>query len=244
MTYIKHKGLFIKESFENSKITLIVSRYNENLEWLKEEPFNKYNVILYNKGVNDNYYKSPKIINTYKIENIGKCDHTYLYHIIQNYDNMSEINVFLPGSVNMSYKINRAKKLLNEIEKNDSSVFLYNESHNNIQQQLYNFQIENYVTSSTQNQKINDESILELSKLRPFGKWYEKYFNNITTTHISYQGIFSVSNKDIMKNPKSYYENLIKELSNSSNPEVGHYFERSWEAVFYPLNTLFIEGFE
>ena len=30
------------------------------------------------------------------------------------------------------------------------------------------------------------------------------------------------------------YDKLIKELEVSSNPEVGHYFERAWAAVFGP----------
>jgi hypothetical protein len=28
---------------------------------------------------------------------------------------------------------------------------------------------------------------------------------------------------------------LIKDLETHSNPEVGHYFERGWAAVFYPM---------
>ena len=47
----------------DKSVLIIISRYNENLEWLKENSFNKYNAIIYNKGINDNYYNSPKIIN-------------------------------------------------------------------------------------------------------------------------------------------------------------------------------------
>jgi hypothetical protein len=44
-----------------------------------------------------------KIVN---LPNVGKCDHTYLYHIINNYNNLSKILVFLPGSINMENKKN------------------------------------------------------------------------------------------------------------------------------------------
>ena len=62
-------------------IELVVSRYNEDLEWLKEEPFNKYRVICYNKGKNDDFYKPPnmRIVN---LENVGREGHTYIYHIL------------------------------------------------------------------------------------------------------------------------------------------------------------------
>lgn len=82
--------------------------------------------------------------------------------------------------------------------------------------------------SDVTNKKINSESKTQLSDIRPFGKWYENKFNNILINHISYGGLFSVSKEYILKHPKTYYENLIENLSIGSNPEVGHYFERSW----------------
>jgi hypothetical protein len=71
----------------------VISRYNEDLEWLKEDPFNKYPVICYNKGLNNDYYQptNMKIIN---LENIGRIDHTILYHIITNYDSLASVSIF------------------------------------------------------------------------------------------------------------------------------------------------------
>ena len=52
-----------------------------------------------------------------------------------------------------------------------------------------------------------------------------------------------VSRNDIRQHPKKYYQNFLDELSKSPNPEVGHYVERSWCAIFYPLNdVIFIPG--
>ena len=81
-------------------IEIIVSRYNENLEWLNEEPFNKFRYIVYNKGVNDSFEKNnvKEIIN---LPNVGRCDHTYLYHIVNNFEKLGVINVFFPGSLNI-----------------------------------------------------------------------------------------------------------------------------------------------
>ena len=42
--------------YDNTDI--IVSRYNEDLNWTKEEPFNRFSYIVYNKGNNDNFEKS------------------------------------------------------------------------------------------------------------------------------------------------------------------------------------------
>ena len=45
--------LFNLEKFtETPNIELVIARYNEDLNWLNEEPFNKYPYIVYNKGNN------------------------------------------------------------------------------------------------------------------------------------------------------------------------------------------------
>ena len=82
---------------------IIISRFNEDLSWTTEFPFDQYKYIVYNKGNNDNFEKKnvSEVIN---LLNVGRCDHTYLYHIVKNYDNLSSILIFLPGSLNMKKK--------------------------------------------------------------------------------------------------------------------------------------------
>ena len=66
-------------------VEIVVARYNETLGWLNEYPFNQFKYIIYNKGDNYTFVKTgvQQIIN---LENVGRCDHTYLYHIIENYN--------------------------------------------------------------------------------------------------------------------------------------------------------------
>jgi hypothetical protein len=85
-------------------IDIVVARYNENLEWLSEINDERFNIIVYNKGVNDNFIKLPNMT-TINLNNVERCDHTYLYHIITYYDSLSNITVFLPGSGNMDVKL-------------------------------------------------------------------------------------------------------------------------------------------
>lgn len=219
-----------------NNIDIIISRYNENLEWLSEINEEKFNIIVYNKGVNENFIKltNMTIIN---LDNVGRCDHTYLYHIINNYSKLSNITIFLPGSGNIDVKMSKIKNLLHLIKKYNRAIFLPNGHFNNVKEDLYNFTLDHWVSSDISNKSLNPESNLELSKIRPFGKWFEYYFNDIQIHHVTYQGIFSVDKKDVLQHSKEYYEHLIKQLSNTSNPEVGHYFERAWCAVFYPMNN-------
>jgi Protein of unknown function (DUF3431) len=214
-------------------ITIIISRYNETLDWTLIEPFNKYKYIVYNKGPNDNFEKQnvEKIIN---LPNIGREGHTYLYHISNNYDNLSDIIVFFPGSVELPNKFNKAKALLENIETHKAAIFL-GEYTNNIYNIFKNFKLETWQSTSGDNKSINSETNLELSPHRPYGKWYKYLFGNTSANWFTYYGIFSISKHDILQHPKSRYEFLTEILSKSSNPEVGHYIERSWGAIFHPI---------
>jgi hypothetical protein len=80
-----------------------------------------------------------------------------------------------------------------------------------------------------------------ISDVRPFGKWYEKHFGDIKVDYYTLGGIMGIEKSNIIQHPKSYYEELLKELDKHSNPEVGHYYERAWSAIFHPMkNTKFI----
>lgn len=216
-------------------VDIIVARYNENLEWINEYPFNQFQYIIYNKGSNDNFCKNnvKEIIN---LQNLGRCDHTYLYHIINNYHNLSDIIIFFPGSLNIEHKKQKAVKILNYIILNgyENAYFLGNYQ-NDIFETFKDFKLDNWKASDEKNLELNPESKLQLCRLRPYGKWYRYFFGNTKAKWNTYLGIFSIDKKDIVQHPRQRYELLINTLSSHSNPEAGHYIERSWGAIFYPM---------
>jgi hypothetical protein len=215
------------ETFE-SRIELVVSRYNEDLEWLKSKKF-KYPTTIYNKGTNDNFYK-PKGCKVIKLPNVGRESHTYLYHVVNHYDSLPDLTIFLPGSADDKRKVEWVNKLMKSVERETTTTFPA-EEHGDIKTKFYNFELDNWESTNESNNKANSENKLFRSNIRPFGKWYEAHFNK-NVKHSGYGGIFAVSDSHIKQYHKQYYEKLIKELDTSSNPEVGHYFERAWVAVF------------
>ena len=232
-----------KEGFDNDDVIIVIARYNEDLKWLKDKKFNKYKCIIYNKGVNDSFYK-PKKSKVIKLKNVGMCDHTYLHHIVTNYDNLNKITIFLPGSSDIDYKMKRVKNMFKEIEKRNKAVFLFNDEYNNVQEDLYSFTIDTHTPAHNKNNKLNTTNKLVPATIRPFGKWFANKFGDTIATHITYFGIFSVSKKDITQKPKAFYVDLLNEVNKVKNHETSHYFERSWEAVLYPLkDTELVEGF-
>ena len=159
-----------------------------------------------------------------------------MYHIIQNYDNLSNIVVFLPGSVNMGHKKNKAIKILELIIKsNFKSAYFLGNYHNSLYEHFKNFTMNSYCSQNSVNYKKNPESKLQLCKIRPYGKWYKYFFGNDLAHWSTFYGVFSIDKRDIIQHPVDKYKLIIQSVSMSSNPEAGHYIERSWGAIFYPL---------
>lgn len=79
---------YIGDKFDFSDINIVVARYNENIDWVL--PYNDISII-YNKG-NSNI---PEFSNRFDIQNIGREGHTYLYHILNNYSELSNRTIFL-----------------------------------------------------------------------------------------------------------------------------------------------------
>lgn len=73
-------------------LEIVVARYNENLDWLKDIKKSKdIKITVYNKGNDD--ITVPFI----PLPNIGRESHTYLYHIINNYENLADQTIFCQG---------------------------------------------------------------------------------------------------------------------------------------------------
>jgi Protein of unknown function (DUF3431) len=221
-------------------IELVVTRYNEGLEWMSTWPFSGHRSTVYNKGPES--YMGPsqptKIIN---LPNVGKNDHTYIYHIIENYHNLADCTVFLPGSLNHdSNKHSKATRIMCEatdpLTGKLRTVFI-GRKYNDVLESMRSFRLENWRHSSPANNSLNPESKCEPCADGEFGYWYEKKFGQLHIQHVSFFGIMAIHKCHILQHPLSYYKNLLLDLQSSSNPETGHYFERSWCAIFHPIHT-------
>ena len=218
-----------------NNVEIVISRYNEDLLWLNEYPFNQFEYIVYNKGDNDKFDKTnvKKIVN---LPNVGRCDHTYLYHICDNYNNLSDIVVFLPGSVNIKEKKNKAINILtNIIKKNYKETYFVGNYCDSVKTHFKNFKIDYHKCVDPRNYIKNSETKLFKCTIRPYGKWYEYFFNDTPASWYTFSGVFSIDKRDIIQHSIERYMLLKNIVGVHSNPEAGHYIERSWGAIFYPL---------
>jgi len=219
---------------------LIIARYKEKLDWLPT--YDKYDytkIIVYNKGNNDRKCElKGKQCKQYELKNEGRCDHTYLYHIVMNYDTLADVTIFSKGSSQLFRERKKLNFTSKKVFETHDSVFSVALEHVPVHIGQANFSLETYRSSDTQNHNgiLDVETMLmKPADPRPFGKWYEKHFPGISVTKSVYAGVFAVSKRHIHQHTREYYAKLMKELEGHPNPEVGHYFERAWLAVFHPI---------
>ena len=208
---------------------IIVSRYNEDLSWLKS--FRDFKIFIYNKGQK---YDINITKDLYTLPNVGRESHTWLYHIVNNYNNLSKVNIFLQGRIDdlgcMAYQ--NPNNYLLDIERSGfcaSRYGLLGPFH-----WKYNVGIENDIRykEDWENGKITKSSI-------GFRKFAKNLFPEIPIfVATSYGGCFAVKKNKIMQHNKKFYINLLNILEKSRNPIEGHFMERLWCYIFSKNNLL------
>jgi hypothetical protein len=285
----------------SNRIDVVIARYEEPLEFLHAPPFSDWlaaeagagggvRYILYNKGtpLTDEEratYLPPEQGHIYReLPNVGKCDHTYLHHIIRQmpddqrsvgsrndagtdgrigeanedigsyasehmddghghghghgHDSLAQLTLFVPAScMNVDYKRAKTMQTIHTMRMTGNTTFygFYNPGG---LAAIGHFQLQHWTTSDATNFVGNGgESLLQPAPIRPFGAWYRAVFSDMEEEEndvhfICYNGIFAAHREDIMKRPVSFYRKLLEQVEGHSNPEVGHYIERSWVSIF------------
>ena len=75
------------------ELEIVIARYDEDLNWILNNTKYSQMTTVYNKGQNN----IDESLKTISINNVGRESHTYLYHIINNWDNLADRTVFFQG---------------------------------------------------------------------------------------------------------------------------------------------------
>ncbi len=203
---------------------IVISRYNENLEWVTRLNKN-HKILIYNKG--NSSIDDPNL-ETIKIDNVGRESHTWVYHIYQNYEGLDEKTLFLQGRIDdlncMAFK--NLDNYFDGLEKNNfcaSRLGLLTPFH-----WKDNLNIEN----DSRYKKDWDEFKISRNS-DGFRSFSEKLFGKVPMfLPTSYGGCFAVRKAAILSYPKSFYFQLLKCLDHHIHPIEAHYLERLWCFMF------------
>lgn len=206
---------------------IVIARYNEDLSWVSSIISEDSQIFIYNKGreINDVFSPGVSIIN---LENVGREAHTYLYHILDNYNSLPEKIIFTQAHPNDHASENFRSYFLDFL--NSSAEF-------------------KYFSKNILEMKI-DLDVVEESGILNGVFWKNKHSLSSCCVTIPIKiipnieskkwlfgtgAIFGVSRESILKNPKEFYERCLDILVKSSDPinsPEAHAFERSWYLIF------------
>jgi len=229
-------------------VDYIITRYKEYIDWIQYIPNNYRNIYIYNKGPNDSIFKdyslSPEIkskVKIIKLENIGRIDHTLVYHILEHFDSLPDILISLPGTVMMSprkggYFSAIVRRLSTNIVKYKG---FYSPRFKKVGSD-FNYNISEYEPEGLCNRKNGNPFIK--SEYSNFQEWKKAIIDDRPIKYIAMRGMFAVCKENIRYVDKKIYENLLKSLSVGDNIENGHFAERIWAHLFrqYAFDT-FVE---
>lgn len=211
-------------------IEVVVARYNENVDWLLDLPY-KVSCVIYNKG--DRATLSSLVqekFNVVDLPNVGREAHTYLYHIVNNFDKLARITVFTQGRYSDHTENTSFEWFFDTFCKTDlfSKNLIDPRVWGGVNSAHRNFNIREYC-----NQFIANKNNWTL------GQWWEATFEcpYEEIVQIYPNAIFSM-NKDMIINKEiDLYKKLLDQVSYDVHPVEAHFLERSWFFLFTNYKT-------
>ena len=103
-------------------VEVIISRHNEDISW--SDMYASIRTV-YEKSDEPNVLKVGTPGNVFRLANLGRESHTYLAHIVNNYDTLAELTVFSQGSA-PTHKIHRKANLtIHDFVLNEKGHFIF-----------------------------------------------------------------------------------------------------------------------
>lgn len=206
---------------------LVIARYNESLSWLPglvENPKFRPNVFVYSKCKDSLLDPKIRAITGESIElaNVGREAHTFLTHVVRNYDHLAPLTIFTMGTVDVAGRWVRFSRLLKERfgTNKDGIVGMRWPS---IRELHSNFKREEHEGKRQVHANV-----------RPWTKWADQKFGaGVDHTMLTCNSMLCASRESIRARPKKFYEDLVQELAEAGcDTELGHFMERAWPLVF------------
>ena len=155
-----------KEGFQGGSVDIVVARYEEDIRWINTLPIHSYSrVYIYNKG-SESEFPIPRSI-VHSLPNYGREAHTYLHHVIHNYERLADVTLFLPGSAwYKESKQYRVKRVIEALNKTSDSVLIGHRDEQTLRD-VHGFTIDSYQVTNEENRKQNPDTFLSPAEDRP-----------------------------------------------------------------------------
>ena len=207
-------------------LEIVIAHYNEDLAWLKDD---LDITTIYSKGGEKNAPPYPSI----PLRNIGREGQTFLHHIIDRYDTLADVTLFLQGRVDDHFSItfDEVKERARRTEPGQVTTFPYRE--------LETFDHWDGIPWAEYPswKKWTTMATWQPAAKTPAQYWQIFFPGRPVPASCGFQpgALFAVRKEAIHQYPRSTWELMMKEwfLGDMAhvNPETGHHCERLWQAI-------------
>ena len=174
-------------------------------------------------------------LRVYPLQNLGREADTYLHHLCEQYDCLAAVTLLLPASCMNEVKSEHTRQLVERAVGTRSSVLAGQWIVPTVRGRLGPFMIKKWQGLDSKNASHLPTVAVLPSTRRPYSVWYDHYFPDTTVNVVCYYSMLAVAAAHVQQHPVQRYRDLLAEVRVHSNPETGHYMERSWAAVFHPI---------
>lgn len=233
---------------------IVIAVYRETLDWLVHfKPFLRKAYVYCkdeSRTLEDLNIPGGVPYELTFLKNVGRESYVYLHHMLRiraNPEDFGSITLFTMGASTGKNQIDFAKwNTMMHILKKLKYVHWDNleegpEKYGPTVKDLESFQtFSTYRGTNPLNRTAYNEE-LQLSPVRPFGSWYAQCIEPFTNAPLSsstfqrlvyHAAIFAISNRQVARYPKHFYEALYQQTQQGVSPEVSHYLERTWKILF------------
>ena len=205
----------------NKKI--VISRYNEDISWINNY---SYDYIVYNKGE-----KIEEVHNVLNVENIGNNQRDIFQFIVENYDNLPNIIVFVQGNPYDHCKKEKFDKLI--LSEQFTSLESYEDIIQSNAQTLDKYGGFMEINNSWYINHYNN-TLGQTCAWTSFNHFMDSCFVNYVSNHWNRfaPGSQYIITKEIAHHyPKNFWKFLMNVLNKNHMTE-GHVIERSLWMIF------------
>lgn len=191
---------------------IVMAKTNENTEWTKKL---HNHVKIYSKNVNDKYHIPPNMCN-----DLGEGS-TYLYHIINNYSNLSEWTLFLHAHEthwHHPYSVLKTSCMI-DINKLPGHIKFLSVNHDCNGNILINNKNTNLQPFELSNDEYN-QIMLDIFDETEYNELINEYFSNenkIIKQVYPMCGQFLVHKSRILSRPIEFYIKILNLLNDKHN---------------------------
>jgi hypothetical protein len=206
------------------KFDLVVAHYREDLGWLTRLDHEQLNnIFVYTKGEDEPAVSGAKIRRA-KLPNVGRESHTYLWHCLEQYDDLAN------GSADFVFFVQGGPHGMDERRIPE---WMEEVSRHNLRC-TYNFMVSSPWGGLTAGRCPDWAGPTDPARygLKPWCDAVVKRAGDLRYLPIFWNACFGVSVDRILSNPKAKYERIIREELSTVNPECGHFCERLWYYIF------------